>query len=76
MQKKIEIEKQLGNIQSMKLQLLFTIFSSKLWLLFEGDFYLRNYSHLSTTNKVENTVGTESQVIPSLFYLQNIRNIK
>ena len=41
MQKKTVIQKQLGIIQSMKLRLLFTIFSSKLRLLFGGGFYSR-----------------------------------
>ena len=39
MHKKIVIKKQLGSIHSMELQLLFTIFSSKLRLLFEDSFY-------------------------------------
>ena len=42
-QKRAAIKKQLGNIQSMKLRLLFTIFSSKLRLLFEGGFYSTKY---------------------------------
>ena len=48
MQKKTVIEKQPGNIQSMKQWLPFTIFSSKLWLLFEGGFYSRKYGILES----------------------------
>ena len=62
MQKKTVIQKQLGIIQSMKLRLLFTIFSSKLRLLF-GAASTREQNELDRTPEIDPEVTSSNSVI-------------